>query len=89
MSESKCTQKWENIKREFAIFTNREYKITPVYDFSNNKTLKNKSKQNQNVQNQNVQNQNVQNRIKKGGTRKHHEIKKIYVGKHGKTRKNQ
>jgi hypothetical protein len=84
LSESKCTQKWENIKREFAIFTNREYKITPVYDFSNNKTLKNKSKQNQNVQNQ-----NVQNRMKKGGTRKHHEIKKIYVGKHGKTRKNQ
>jgi hypothetical protein len=78
LSELKCTQKWENIKREFAIFTNREYKITPVYDFSNNKTLKNKSRQNE----------NEQNRVKKGGTRKHYEIKKIYVGKHSKTRRN-
>jgi hypothetical protein len=106
LKQSKCTQKWNTVRKAFANFSGKTYTIPPVYDYSNKQTLKNKQNQ-QNQQNQNVtrrNNPNVNPNVNpntnpnvnpnnrpnvnpNGGTRKNEEIKKIYLGKHSKTRK--
>ena len=48
ISESKCTRKWNTVRKAFANFTGRTYTIPPVYDYSNKKTLKNKPNNNPN-----------------------------------------
>ena len=66
LEESKCTRKWNSVRKSFANFTNRKYNIRPVYDYSNNKTKKNTTT-------------NSINSSKTGGvTRKHQEVKKKY-----------
>ena len=42
MKQSKCTRKWNTVRKAFANFTGKTYTIPPVYDYSNKKTLKNK-----------------------------------------------
>jgi hypothetical protein len=101
MKQSKCTRKWNTVRKAFANFTGRTYTIPPVYDYSNKQTLKNKP--NDKPNNVTKSNKpapppatpppatappktNVENPTNKtGGTRKN-EIKKIYLnGKHNKT----
>lgn len=80
LKQSNCTQKWNTIRKSFANFTDKKYNIPPVYVYSNKQTLKNKPNNN------NVTRKNGQNTfVSSGGTRKHKEIKKIYLGKHSKT----
>ena len=38
IKESKCSQKWNTVRKAFANFTGRTYTIPPVYDYSNKKT---------------------------------------------------
>ena len=99
LKQSKCTQKWNTVRKAFANFSGKTYTIPPVYDYSTKQTLKNKqNQQNQNVTRRNNPNVNPNinpnvnpnvnpNGQKTGGTRKNEEIKKIYLGKHSKTRK--
>lgn len=90
LKESKCRQKWNTVRKSFSNFTGKKYTIPPVYDYSNKKTSKKQAKTNsnnvtrKNVPVTNVQKTNVQ---KTGGdTRKHQEVKKIYLGNtHNKT----
>jgi hypothetical protein len=42
IGESKCTRKWNTVRKAFANFTGKTYTIPPVYDYSNKQTLKNK-----------------------------------------------
>jgi hypothetical protein len=101
ISESKCTRKWNSVRKAFANFTGKTYAIPPVYDYSNKQTLKNKSNNKpNNVTKSNKppppQTQvpppppktNLENPTNKtGGTRKN-EVKQIYLnGKHNKTMK--
>jgi hypothetical protein len=98
IGESKCTRKWNTVRKAFANFTGKTYTIPPVYDYSNKQTLKNKPNNKPNnvtrsnkppppapqTQNQTPQTQ-TQTPPKTGGTRKN-EIKHIYLnGKHNKT----
>jgi hypothetical protein len=87
LKQSNCTQKWNTIRKSFANFTDKKYNIPPVYDYSNKQTLKNKSNNtNTNNNNNNITRKNGPNTfVSSGGTRKHKEIKKVYLGKHGKT----
>ena len=94
IKESKCSQKWNTVRKAFANFTGRTYTIPPVYDYSNKKTSKNRSniKPNNITRNNsrpNVRAQTTNNVVnpnkKLGGTRKNEEMKKIYLGKHSKT----
>jgi hypothetical protein len=48
ISESKCTRKWNTVRKAFANFTGKTYTIPPVYDYSNKQTLKNKPNNNPN-----------------------------------------
>ena len=99
ISESKCTRKWNTVRKAFANFTGKTYAIPPVYDYSNKQTLKNKPNNKPNnvtksnkpplqiqTQAQATPQTNVANPTNKtGGTRKN-EVKKIYLtGKHNKT----
>jgi hypothetical protein len=43
MRESKCSRKWNSVRKAFANFTGKTYAIPPVYDYSNKQTLKNRS----------------------------------------------
>jgi hypothetical protein len=54
ISEAKCRQKWNSVRKAYANFTGKKYVIPPVY---NNKTQKQKQNENQN-ENQ-KQNHNV------------------------------
>jgi hypothetical protein len=100
IGESKCTRKWNTVRKAFANFTGKTYTIPPVYDYSNKQTLKNKpNNKPNNVTRSNkppppapqTQNQTPQTQAppapppKTGGTRKN-EVKHIYLnGKHNKT----
>jgi hypothetical protein len=97
ISESKCTRKWNTVRKAFANFTGKTYTIPPVYDYSNKQTLKNKPNNNPNnvtksnkpsqtpSQTQAPPSQTPAPPPKTGGTRKN-EIKQIYLnGKHNKT----
>jgi hypothetical protein len=94
IKQSKCTQKWNAVRKAFANFTGKTYTIPPVYDYSNKQTLKNRS----NTQPSNVtksnrpnapppQTNDVNPTKKVGGTRKIQNVQKKYSGKHSKTRK--
>jgi hypothetical protein len=91
IKQSKCTQKWNAVRKAFANFTGKTYTIPPVYDYSNKQTLKNRS----NTQPSNVTKSNRPNAPPPqtnaaktvGGTRKIQNVQKIYSGKHSKTRK--
>ena len=48
ISESKCTRKWNTVRKAFANFTGKTYTIPPVYDYSNKQTLKNRPNNNPN-----------------------------------------
>jgi hypothetical protein len=83
LKQSNCAQKWNTIRKSFANFTDRKYNIPPVYK----QTLKNntKNKSNNNTNNNTRKNGPSKPIVASGGTRKHQEVKKIYLSKHNKT----
>ena len=95
MKESKCTRKWNSVRKAFANFTGKTYAIPPVYDYSNKQTLKNKpNNKPNNVTKSNkpppqapapqapataTAKPNVENPTNKTGGTRKNEVKKIYL----------
>ena len=86
MSDAKCRQKWNAVRKAYANFTGKKYVIPPVYDYSKNKTQKQplKSNTNQNTKN----NKSYLNTSRNNGTRKYNSQELYQGSKRNKTIKN-
>jgi len=49
LSDAKCRQKWNSVRKAFSNFTGKKYVIPPVYDYSKNKTQKQPLKTSENT----------------------------------------
>jgi hypothetical protein len=96
ISDAKCRQKWNAVRKAYANFTGKKYIIPPVYDYSKNKTqkqpLKTNTNTNKNTNNTTKNNKSYvntfQNLSRNNGTKKYNSQALYKGGKRNKTIKN-
>lgn len=79
MSNLKCANKWNSVRKAFAEFTGTRYSIPPVYDSAiqnNNKTKDNKVKPRANQYNQTKRYKGGEKVVRKRGTKRNMHMKK-------------
>ena len=79
LSDAKCRQKWNAVRKAYANFTGKKYVIPPVYEASKNKTQKQSLKTSTNTINKSYRNNK---------TKKYNSSQVYQGGKQNKTIKN-
>ena len=89
ISDAKCRQKWNSVRKAYAVFSGKKYVIPPVYDYLKNKTQKQPLKTSTSNNSSTIKNnKSYLNTSRNNGTRKYNSQELYQGGKRNKTIRN-
>ena len=87
LSDAKCRQKWNAVRKAYANFTGKKYVIPPVYEASKNKTQKQSLKTSTNIST-NTSTNTINKSYRNNKTKKYNSSQVYQGGKQNRTIKN-